>query len=538
MLNSDWTYQVDGIDGGPSEIDFVTDNNGISAYYYATPNSLFFRMVLYSSPLQNVKNLRPFAWSVALDADLDGYLDWIVLLGGKQEMLWTYPNVNGYPDNIADLTENFSVANPIQNSYVRTASAASANFPNATYLDIQVPYTALQMLSYPRNIYYENTIAIVYGSNTNENASSVTDLIGTATTFDEALASVVNYTPSMPESYGNIYDTRDTAPNSNAGIWYRNETLTVSGSGWPASTSLYYNSGQRNVSIINSESSLLWNGVLTTDAIGSFSNYPLTTIPLSAMPDIYTFMVEDPRNPGTYNAYDSFEIRAPVISLQKTTNDTVVNAGGIVNYSIEIQNTGNVGATLSTITDLLPQHFSYVAGSVSGLTNSDPAISGQQLNWIGSWNVPSGGSVTLNFQAKALQRGTFYNEVSISGGNFGVTLSGPTAEVNVTGPTLTLSKSVDKSSAQPGDTLSYNVYYANTGDGDATSVIILENIPLNTEFIPGSAAAADMEISYSHDGGVSFDNDPSLPVTHLSFLRSANLTAGSGSTLTFKVIVK
>lgn len=495
-------------------------------------------MVLYSSPLKSPNNLRPFAWSIALDQDLDGFLDWLVLLGGKQEMLWTYPNVNGYPDNITDLDANFSVAEPILNAYVRTESAASANFPNATYLDIQVPYTALQMISYPRNIYYENTIAMVYGSNTNEDANTVTDLIGTATTFDEALASVVSYTPSMPDSYGNIYDTRDPAPNSNAGIWYRSETLTVSGSGWPASTSIYYNSGQRNVSIINSENSLLWSGVLTTDASGTFSNYSLTTIPLSAMPDIYTFLVEDPRNPGIYNAYDSFEIRSPVISLQKTTNDTVVSAGGTVNYSIEIHNTGNVDAILSTITDLLPQNFSYIAGSSSGLTNSEPAISGQQLNWIGSWIVPVGGSVTLNFQAQALLRGTFYNEVTISGGNFEVTLSGPTAEVNVTGPTLTLNKSVDKFSAQPGDTLSYTVYYANTGDGDATSVIILENISANTVFIPGSATAADMNILYSHDGGVSFDNDPSLPVTHLSFRRSVNLSPGSGSTLIFKVIVK
>lgn len=538
MLTSDWTNAADAIDGGPSPTDFVTDNDGIAAYYYATSSSLFFRMVLYGTPLQNPGNLRPYAWSVALDMNMDGYLDWLVLLGGKQEILWTYPNVNGYPDNIADLNANFSISNPITNSYVRTVSAASANFPNATYLDIQVPFTALQMAAYPRNIYYESTIALVYGSNTNEDANTNTDLVGTATTFAEALASVVNYTPSMPDSYGNIYDTRDPAPNSNAGIWYRNETLTVSGSGWPASTSIYYNSGQRNVTIINSESSLLWSGVLTTDAFGTFSNYSLTTIPLSAMPDIYTFLVEDPRHPGIYNAYDSFEIKAPLISVQKSTSDSLVNAGSTVHYSIVIQNGGNVDAALSTITDLLPEFFTYVPGSSSGLTTADPQISGQQLNWIGTWSVPAGGTLTLNFKAKAYQRGTHYNNVTISGGNFGVTLSGPSAPVTVSGPSLSLAKIVDRMSAQPGDTLSYTVHYSNTGDGDATSVIILENIPVNTTYVPSSASGADMTILYSHNGGISFDADPSAPVTNLSFQRSLSLAPGENATLTFKVIVK
>ncbi|MDX9778500.1 MAG: DUF11 domain-containing protein [bacterium] len=99
-------------------------------------------------------------------------------------------------------------------------------------------------------------------------------------------------------------------------------------------------------------------------------------------------------------------------------------------------------------------------------------------------------------------------------------------------------KSVDRMSAQPGDTLSYTVHYSNNGDGDATSVIILENIPANTVYVPSSASGAGMIVLYSHNGGISFDADPSPPVTNLSFQRTANLAPEENASLTFKVIVK
>lgn len=538
MLTNNWTFYEDAAGESPSSIDFVTDANGSAGYYYSTPNSIFFRMFLNTSPLQSPTDLRPFSWSVALDVNLDGFLDWLVHLGGKKEMLWTYPNAIVYPDNIADLTANFTVNNPLTAGYVRVVAAPTALYPNAAYLDIQVPFTALQMSGYPRNIFYTSTFTMTFGSNTNEDANTVTDVLGNTTTFGDALAVSTAYTPSMPQSFGNIYDTRDTAPRSNAGIWYRNEVLTVTGSGWPTSASIYYNSGQRNIRIVNGLNAIIWSGVLTTNTSGSFTNYALTTIALSMLPGIYTLQVEDPRSPGLYKAYDNFEIRAPVVTLQKSTPDTLVNAGSTINYSILIQNSGNVAATLSTITDLLPVHFTYVPGSGSGMTSLDPQISGQQLTWIGSWSVPAGGQLTLNFQAKALQRGTYYNNVTINGGNFALLLSGPTAPVTVTGPTLNLVKSVDRMSAQPGDTLSYTVHYSNTGDGDATSVIILENIPSNTVYVPSSASGAGMTVLYSHNGGISFDADPSPPVTNLSFQRTASLAPEENASLTFKVIVK
>jgi uncharacterized repeat protein (TIGR01451 family) len=539
LLSNDWASIEDASGDGPAGIDFVTDANGSAGYYYSTPTSLYFRMYLSSSPLQSPTNLRPFAWMIALDANLDGYLDWLVMLGGKSNRLWSYPNTTPYPDNTPDATPYFTLVGPLAAGYVRVTASPSPIYPNGTYLDIQIPYSTLQISSFPRNVYYTGTFAMAFASNTNEDANTVRDVTGNTNSFDEALAVVVNVTPTLPESYGTIYDTRDPSPISNAGIWYRNEVLTVSGAGWPASTSIYYNGGQRNIRIINSGHSLIWSGVLTTSASGVFSNYPLWSIGPTVPPDIYTILVEDPRNPGTYNSYDSFEIQAPEISVVKTTPDPLVPSGSNVSYTITISNTGNNPGNLSTIVDLLPDGFSYVSGSTGGLTTADPNISGNQLTWQGSWNVPVSGSISLTFTAKAALSGEDYaNYVTINGDNFALMNTGPTAVVSISGPALVLSKSTDKTSAAPGDTITYTVSYGNTGNGDATAVFILENIPSNTLYVNGSAEGDGTIITYSHDGGISYDTDPTPPVTNLSFQRTAVLPPGGSGSVSFKVTVK
>ena len=77
------------------------------------------------------------------------------------------------------------------------------------------------------------------------------------------------------------------------------------------------------------------------------------------------------------------------------------------------------------------------------------------------------------------------NSVSVSGGNFDLKSTGASAEVLINGPGLSLVKSVDKSSAAPGDTITYTINYSNSGNGNATYVFILESIPDNTDYVTG-----------------------------------------------------
>jgi len=453
LISSDWTPFSDPQDVSQGYIDFVIDDNGSCGYYWATSTSLFFRMVIRVNPINKKNEMTQNAWGIMLDVDKDNYLDWFILLGGVSSNLWAYPNAVEFPDNVEDGTENWIIVAPYEgvNVYVQHTAAPSTTYPDAYYYDIQVPFTALQMTGYDRNMNYNSTFKVVYGSNTSESLSNMADLTGISTTLGDAFAASATYTPSQPDSYGEVYDTRDTNPYSDAGIWYRNETVTVSGSGWPTSNSTYYNSGQHNVRIVDQSCTTIWSGSITTSTDGSFTSYSLWTIGTSVIPGMYTFQVEDPRETGTYKTYDSFEIQAPVISVSKTAGTSVIDPGDTVVYSIKINNDGNLTGNLTTITDDLPTGFSYIAGSSCGLTTSNPNINGSQLIWTDTWSVNALDSLNLDFSVKAsLTPGSYSNNASISGSNFVTKSTGSTAEVQINGPTLTLSKSVDKSSASPG----------------------------------------------------------------------------------------
>jgi uncharacterized repeat protein (TIGR01451 family) len=543
LLSSDWTLFDDAQDVSQGYIDFiaddlVSDTEGSCGYYYASSTSLFFRLVLRTDPINKKDEMTQNCWGMMLDVNKDNYLDWFIMLGGITSYLNTYPNTLAYPDNDADGTAYWSVFQPYEVAgYVTATPAPTTLYPDAHYYDIQVPFTALQNgTAYDMD--YNTSFKVVFGSGTSESLNFA-DYTGTSTTLGAAFAVTTVNTPSNPESYGEIYDTRDSDPISNAGIWYRGETVTASGSGWPTSSSTYYNSGSHSARIIDESSSIVWTGSITTDANGDFTGIPTWTIGITVSPGIYTFEIEDPKEPGTYNPYDHFEVQAPVMSISKTHDGTPIDPGDTVQYTIKIKNTGTLNGNLTSVVDDLPSGFTFLTGSSSGLTTSDPSINGSQLTWSGSWSLGGPDSVNLVFSAiSSLSPGIYTNTASVSGSNFETKTTGATAELQINGPALSLNKSVDKASATPGDTITYTVSYSNPGNGNATYVFILESIPANTDYISGSAQGSNMTITYSHNNGSSYDSDDTAPVTDISFQLSGILTPGSSGQIQYKVKVK
>ena len=59
------------------------------------------------------------------------------------------------------------------------------------------------------------------------------------------------------------------------------------------------------------------------------------------------------------------------------------------------------------------------------------------------------------------------------------------------GPELTLTKSVDKATATPGETLVYTLSYSNTGDADATLTEITDVVPAFTTFAVASGGGTE-----------------------------------------------
>jgi len=225
------------------------------------------------------------------------------------------------------------------------------------------------------------------------------------------------------------------------------------------------------------------------------------------------------------------------VTIQATTSTPNVTRGSIVNYTITVTGTGGgwFGSLVTTVNNILPTGFTYVPGSTTGSISSDPNINGSQLTWNPYWWLGKNQTATISFSAQApLQQGSFGNSASCSGWNASASV-GPTAFVQLTAPDLILNKSVDKASVDPGDILTYTITYANTGDGSATSVFILEDIPANTEYVVNSAVGSNMTITYSDNGGSSYGSTQSAGVTDIMFMHSGNLTVGGSGSVSFQV---
>jgi len=120
--------------------------------------------------------------------------------------------------------------------------------------------------------------------------------------------------------------------------------------------------------------------------------------------------------------------------LTKTAAADNVAAGSGDSYTITVNNPTGGDVTLDSITDHLPAGFTYIPGSSSGLTTTDPTTSGQDTRWAGPLTIPAGGTATLTFAVMvATEAGTYDNSADATAQGTTVVGTGPTATVTVTG---------------------------------------------------------------------------------------------------------
>jgi uncharacterized repeat protein (TIGR01451 family) len=140
---------------------------------------------------------------------------------------------------------------------------------------------------------------------------------------------------------------------------------------------------------------------------------------------------------GTSATFSHFTVFSPTGQtgpfLTKAAATPSVPAGSGDSYTITLHNVGGA-LTVNSITDHLPDGFTYVPGSTTGATTANPTISGNDLTWAGPFTVAAGGTLTLTFSVKVgTTAGTFNNSVDAVGANNAVIQgSGATAPITVT----------------------------------------------------------------------------------------------------------
>ncbi|MEO7131841.1 MAG: PKD domain-containing protein, partial [Dermatophilaceae bacterium] len=131
-------------------------------------------------------------------------------------------------------------------------------------------------------------------------------------------------------------------------------------------------------------------------------------------------------------------VGAAPASFSKTADAASTAAGGTNGYTVTVTNPGASSTTLTSITDTLSPGFSYLVGSTTGATTTDPAVNGQALTWTGSFVVPAAtantpGTLTLHFGVTvSTTPGTYTNSVTGAGTGVTVIPAIDTAPITVT----------------------------------------------------------------------------------------------------------
>ena len=112
---------------------------------------------------------------------------------------------------------------------------------------------------------------------------------------------------------------------------------------------------------------------------------------------------------------------------------------------------------------------------------------------------------------------------------------------------------VEAGNAIPGDKLLFTVTYTNQGTEPAENVVLVNPVPENTEYIGESVGGESTAITFSVDGGGSYDLPANLTVigedgqpriaqaqeyTHLRWVRTGPLSPGKSGKVFFRVRLK
>ncbi len=203
----------------------------------------------------------------------------------------------------------------------------------------------------------------------------------------------------------------------------------------------------------------------------------------------------------------------PVLTLDKSTNVGSVSVnGGTVTYTIEVNNSGVGNLTNLSITDVLPSGINGITDYVSGSavitysdlsqeagSSADPTASDTSLVWD---------ATQLDFTSlNANQTITIQYRIRVPPGGVGVLMNEATARAELASSTFNsidtarvirtatiMDKTVDRATARSGDTITYTLNVNNpsaAGGGlSESNVRIIDPVPMNTTFSPGSITTA------------------------------------------------
>lgn len=483
----------------------VSDPTHDAAFVYNDGTYMYFRLRLDASPSggggQN--QLMPYGWGLLFDTNNNAAnYEWMIMVDGigNPETIGLWQNtVQAQPGNAADPPETLVNSIAASGNIVVSPADTSINGNQDYFLDWRFTYSAFKAAT---GLSDNSPIRMWFG--TSDNAQTLgADLVGgadlySAVTDPTLLSGQVPTTGAVmfvsdltgagdvtqADAGQSLYiKVTDMDRNSDPGIVQVVSVVVTSARGESETVTLTETGA--NTGVFTGTIATVSSQTVTPNN-GSLQVMPGETITVTYTDVIAAnLLTNQPRT-------DTVVISPPSVTTSKVVNNASVVSGTNVTYTITITNSGAGDGWVTTVKDTLPSGFTYVTGTTTGLTTSDPNISGQNLTWSGLWTVPrkvggANGTLTLGFQAKALgSYGTYYNNIAVLGANFTTVTSGSTAPVTLQAPQITLVKSADSTTVLPGNTITYTINYHNVGTATAKNLVLKDFVPANSTYVAGS----------------------------------------------------
>ncbi|MDI6050572.1 hypothetical protein QLS31_12090, partial [Flavobacterium sp. XS2P24] len=255
--------------------------------------------------------------------------------------------------------------------------------------------------------------------------------------------------------------------------------------------------------------------VATVNATGSYAN----TATIAAN--------EVDSTPGN-NASTSTPVPVPQsnVSIAKTVDNAMPNVGDTVTFTLTASNAGPSAATGVNVTDLLPSGYTFVSATTAA---------GTYTSGTGVWSIGSlanGASATLSITATVNATGSYANMATISaneadpapGNNTSTSTPVPVPQANVS-----VSKTVNNTTPNVGDNVTFTLTASNAGSSASTGVTVNDLLPLGYTYVSSTTATG----TYTSGTGVwvigSLSNGSSAT---LSITATVNATGSYANTAT------
>lgn len=190
-----------------------------------------------------------------------------------------------------------------------------------------------------------------------------------------------------------------------------------------------------------------------------------------------------------------------VLDFSKSVTLPVAEVGDVVSFTIVVRNVGDAPSGVIQIFDRLPAELAIVEGtsSVNG-TLVEPAVIDGTLSWVLPPLTP-GSRWVISFSAQVTafpEEGLARNVVVYEGEEVAWAVlrvlsppapppTPPTPTPAVTVPSLSLEKSCSPSTVAIGTTVSCTIRLANSGNGTAENLTVVDLLPEELEYVEGSA---------------------------------------------------